>query len=151
MVTLPGCGHRFHTSCALTFTQYDARCPICRAVPQDVIPRSNATTSLSQTLQDIIDERQRSWIRYRTRRRRCLNRNPDILKQYDALAQVRRERGHELDKLEHLFRTKCREVWRGDATILQLRRNDARLRRHELRLERRVHYELDRRIGSEPV
>ena len=26
----PGCGHRFHVTCMLTFAQYNARCPVCR-------------------------------------------------------------------------------------------------------------------------
>lgn len=36
---LPGCNHRFHVSCIVACAQYDARCPVCRAVPDGVAPR----------------------------------------------------------------------------------------------------------------
>jgi len=41
---LPGCGHRLHVACALSCSQYDSRCPVCRAVPNGVHVRDNSST-----------------------------------------------------------------------------------------------------------
>lgn len=157
-LTLPGCGHTFHTACVLSMSQYDVRCPICRTVPPGVQERAAHdegetaivyVASLEEAWEDDREERE-AWTRYRTRRRRCMNQNPHILDAFNRLRDVRRDIQTERTSAESRYKALCRDLWRHDAVIRGHMRTVSRLRRRERRLERRVYDELHGRIGSEP-
>lgn len=161
--SLPGCGHLFHTACALSWAQYDVRCPVCRAVPTGVTPRRKEDVSWTRVilsmsdegvLHDVMEEqelRQREWTRYRTRRRRLLNRRPDLLAMFNELHWVRSLRSGALARAHRLYDQRCRQVWREDPGVHAERAASARLRRRELRLERSLTERLHEHLGDEPA
>ena len=168
-MTLPGCEHAIHSTCMISLSQYDVRCPICRVVPEGVQEREQESSStvvyvtsvgdepagggqrILWTLNEEEEEQEREiWTRYRTRRRRCLNQNPRILAAFNQLRDVRREIRSERMSAEARYKTLCRDAWRNDEVIRGHMKVVDRLRRKERRLERTVHGELRERIGSEP-
>lgn len=152
MVSLPGCGHSFHVSCALTAAQYDAKCPVCRKVPSGVEPRMPEATIVIVGMEEANDDDdgQREWVRYRNRRRRCMNRNPAILDSFNKLKEVRQQINAACDAAEREYTQRCREVWRTNPIVREHALQIGRLRRRERRLQRFVHDELRDRIGPEP-
>lgn len=153
-VRLPGCGHRFHLSCVMTFCQYDARCPVCRRVPDGVHP---AASPLTVTVEEVVDEietaidaRRRAWQRYRARRRRVLNHHPRLNAMFEELQAVRRHVESESTAAERLYWRKCRQVWKEDRDLADRRGVLTRLRRRERRLERVLTDELRALVGDEP-
>ena len=40
---LPTCGHLFHVACILNCARRDPRCPVCRRIPEGVLPRPRGT------------------------------------------------------------------------------------------------------------
>ena len=165
-VALPGCGHRFHTACILSHAQYDVKCPVCRRTPDGVRARAREADAVVYvaTLDDLPSEliagwrrgeeeddgERDEWIRYRTRRRRCLNRDPRLLADFNRLRDLRRSIQERRGTAETRYKLLCRDVWRRDETIRAHIRTIERLRRQERRLERRVHDDLLERIGPEP-
>lgn len=161
-VTLPGCGHAFHTACILTAAQYDVKCPVCRRVPNGIDERASPQQrahplerSVFITLDDLsavedIAARRAEWNRYRQRRRRCLNQNPRLLEAFNALHDVRRRIEVQHSTACREYRRECRRVWTANPVIREHVRVAGRLRRRELRLERLLHQELVERIGPEP-
>ena len=152
MVSLPGCGHVFHACCILTAAQYDAKCPVCRQVPEGVVPRPRERTAL--VVVEVADDNAQSrqnWIQYRNRRRRCLNKNPTIRRAFDRLRNVRNELELASNITEREYRRCCRQVWTTNPIIREQLKNITNLRRRERRLERFVYVQLRDRIGSEPT
>jgi len=168
-LVLPGCGHVMHRACALTAAQYDTRCPVCRRVPDGVVRVSPSERNDVRTR--AIDERvlyvttltwnddddddddgdlERAWRRYRTRRRRCLNREPLLRDAYKRLQELERTMQRETTMLEREFQRRCRELWRTDPDVRARVADLTRMRRRELRLHRVVHTELRERIGPAP-
>ena len=145
--SFPGCGHRFHPECVLNFAQFDTRCPVCRHQVDGV---TSKTDQRNTDLQERLAEARSEWRRYTARRRRLLQTNPDVNKQFEHLRHVRVQLGSETSTLRRLYDTRCREVWRTDPGIRQGRLLLGRLRRQELRLERLVATFLEEHIGSEP-
>ena len=161
----PGCEHGIHTTCMISLSQYDVRCPVCRVVPEGVRERERESSAIVYvafddnqegdefhslwTAEDEEQERE-VWTRYRTRRRQCLNQNPHILAAFNQLRDVRREIRTERTLAETRYKFLCREAWRTDGVVRTHMRAVDRRRRRERRLERNVHGELRERIGSEP-
>lgn len=153
MISLPGCEHFFHASCILTAAQYDAKCPVCRQVPDGVVPRtySRASVVVVDIGDDDDDQSRQNWIRYRNRRRRCLNKNPPLLRAFNSLRNVRNDIETAANTTDREYRRCCREIWKTNPIVREQLRNISKLRRRERRLERFVHHELRDRIGSEPT
>lgn len=146
---LPGCQHRFHVACMLSAAQYDVRCPVCRQVPVDVQSRPKNDT-VYRLLEERTNAARNEWIRYRTRRRRCLNNNPVLLNAFDRLKVLRAQIERENESAEREYKRQCREVWSTNSVIREHCVRSSRLRRRERRLEQFLHNELRCRIGSEP-
>ena len=85
-----------------------------------------------------------AWTAYRTRRRRCPNRNPHLLRTRPS-TDLRRQ-----CTLRQSVRWWHNEVWRTHPAIRDRLREAAGLRRRELRLERRLHQQLYQELGPEP-
>lgn len=161
-VMLPGCNHRFHTSCVITSSQYDARCPVCRSVPEGVVPRRTDAESTPvpmitlrlQGLEEYETQRanvqQQQWRRYRDRRRRFLRRHTSLLEMYNTLCRIRHTMDDSVRQLDRTYATLCREIWRTNPEIAEQRKTLARLRRRERRIERTLYEHLHANIGSEP-
>jgi hypothetical protein len=159
---LPGCGHRFHVACVMTFCQYDARCPVCRGVPTGVARAAHAQhasqpTAITITVAEVVEEietalatRRRAWQRYRARRRRALNNDPHLRTLYDTLGDARRALETETAATERLYWKRCRELWRTDPDLAAHRLVLARYRRRERRLDRTLYARLHALVGDEP-
>ena len=151
-LSLPGCGHRFHTVCALNNAQYDARCPVCRGVGEGVVLREPAPNTVVLNLQNIEfadsepdsehEESLRVWTRWRARRARAIRRRPSLRRKSEALKQVRTEVRQAVNTLQRTYDARCKEVWKGDPDVLSQRKVMTRLRRKELRLQNLIEREL---------
>jgi hypothetical protein len=164
--TMPGCGHRFHTACLLTCAQYDVRCPVCRRVGEGVQPREDkAREDASVTIRVVRvwgddeeggegeageAERERVWRRYAARRRRVLRRHPELAERFARLRELRRDMERVQAEAHRAHRRRCLEAWRADAEVVGLRREFARLRRRERRLEGSLEADLEVHLGPEP-
>lgn len=151
-VRLPGCRHLFHVSCMLTAAQYDARCPLCRVLPMGVNVREEGgeETPVQAVLRLDLSEWTRAWRRFTSQRRRVFQRNPSLHEMYRRLRALRVELDAEMNNAQRAFDVRCRDVWRSDVTVLLHRKNVARLRRQEKRLEQRLRAELDPLLGPDP-
>lgn len=156
---LPGCGHRFHTHCVMNFCRYNTHCPICRQLPDGVQAHetpstlSPVTLSLEDVLHEVdsvVDERRRTWQRYRNRRRRALNNHPHLKTLFDRLQLLRRDIGAVHNDTQRVYNQRCRDVWRTDPELVELKRMLARLQRRERRIERSLYDQLRDLVGSEP-
>ncbi len=153
---LPGCGHRFHTHCVMNFCRYNTHCPICRQLPDGVqthVTSSPVTLSLVDVLHEadnVVDERRRTWQRYRNRRRRALNNHPHLKTLFDRLQILRRDIGTVHNDAQRVYNRRCREVWRTDSELMEMRRVLTRLQRRERRIERTLFDQLRDLVGSEP-
>lgn len=164
---LPGCGHRFHVRCVMNFCRYNTRCPICRRLPEGVETHAEVeeVSASPRTLDaifvhvrgvvdvDDVDaqrEWRREWQRYRVRRRRELNRNPRLNAHFERLQLVRREIASAYDAVQRRYARECRELWRVNPELGELRRILARLQCRERRLKRTLRDALRALLGSEP-
>ncbi len=156
---LPGCRHCFHTACILAHFQYDARCPVCRGVPEGVQVRSRehddaergAWYVVVERDMDLDDREERlAWNRYRRRRRRCLNREPHLLHLFERLRRQRAETDHHADMACRAYHAACRNVWRTDPDVRTHMQAAARARRRAVRTDRILSTALEERIGEEP-
>lgn len=159
---LPGCGHVFHVACALTFAQYDLRCPVCRALPHGATPRPPAPQAATIIVQwDGVEElegeedeeegeERRERARYARRRRRVLHRRPDLMRLYNDLKGVRGDMERTYRQLRVIYELRCREAWRDDPDVRTHRATYARLRRRQRRTERRLYDALAEEMGPEP-
>ena len=153
---LQGCKHEFHSSCVMTFCQYDVRCPVCRQIPAGVAPRENETrqttefTLIVENTQQQFEELNREWRRYTARRRRFLVREPSLLRSYNSLMHLRREIATVAERTQTDFEKKCRSIWRTDPAINSNKRRLSNMKRRERRLELIVRTGLEEGIGPEP-
>ena len=156
---LPGCGHRFHTHCVMNFCRYNTHCPICRQLPHGVQAHetpstlSPVTLSLEDVLHEVdsvVDERRRTWQRYRNRRRRALNNHPHLKTLFDRLQLLRRDIGAVHNDTQRVYNQRCRDVLRTDTELVELKRMLTRLQRRERRIERSLYDQLRDLVGSEP-
>ena len=170
LMALPGCGHTFHAACALTFAQYDLRCPVCRQVPEGAAPRAesaslHAVPTLVMAWNDVEvrvvradadedededEDDRRAWTRYAARRRRALRRHPRLRRMFDELGSLRRAHERACVETQRTYDRRCREVWRADAEVAAHRAAVARLRRRERVVARRLHAALEPLLGPEP-
>ena len=158
-VRLPGCGHRFHTHCVMNFCRYNTHCPICRRLPNGVQTHETSTAlfpvrfSLEHVVHEVdnvVDEYRRAWQRYRNRRRRALNNHPHLKTLFDDLQLIRRDIGNAYNNTQRVYNRSCRDVWRTDPKILEMRRDLKRLQRRERRMEQSLYNQLRALVGSEP-
>lgn len=156
---LPGCGHRFHIHCVMNFCRYNTHCPICRQLPDGVQAHETSSTltpvmlSLDDVLHEVdnaVDERRRAWQRYRNRRRRALNNHPHLKTLFDRLQLLRRDIGAVHNDTQRVYTRRCRDVWRTDSELVEMRRALTRLQRRERRMERTLYDQLRYLVGSEP-
>lgn len=163
---MPGCGHRFHPSCMLTCAQYDARCPVCRAVGTGVQVREAAASQVVATpvgahnfafdlseLEDLhlqFEAAQREWRRYTARRRRLLRQRADLADAQRRLKDLRVLIDQESTLAQRAYDQQCREAWRSDPQVQHHRQAVTRLRRRELRLERQLDAAIEEVLGPEP-
>ena len=137
----PGCGHRFHALCALQMAQYDLRCAVCRSVPKGAVVRPSDPPPAEPRPAAV--EIQRRWRNYVDRRRRFINKRPDIQAQERHLRDLRVESTALMETLQRTYDAKCREVWTTDQDVRDLRRRIFNLRRRERRLSRLIEREMD--------
>jgi hypothetical protein len=148
----PGCGHQFHVKCMIGASQYDVRCAVCRVTATGVVARSRAPEPPPSPgvgegqlvlLRDAETGRHvvfldSDWRRHLARRRRLINRAPRARDADKKLKVIRKERTA-LQALTHrAYQQKCRELWKHDEELADLRNQLLRLRRRERRLERVV-------------
>lgn len=147
----PGCGHRFHVKCMIGASQYDVRCAVCRVTAAGVVVRSRPPEPPPSPvgeghlvlLRDAETGRHvvfldADWRRHLARRRRLINRAPRARDADRKLKTIRKERTA-LQALTHrAYQQKCRELWKNDEELEDLRKQLLRLRRRERRLERVV-------------
>ena len=148
----PGCGHQFHVKCMIGASQYDVRCAVCRVTATGVVARSRAPEPPPSPgvgegqlvlLRDAETGRHvvfldADWRRHLARRRRLINRAPRARDADKKLKVIRKERTA-LQALTHrAYQQKCRELWKHDEELGDLRNQLLRLRRRERRLERVV-------------
>ena len=159
---MPGCGHRFHVTCCLTFAQYEVKCPVCRHVPEEVPRRAPETRTITLSWEDLrhLDpgvsrlvseeghDMARVYARYRGRRQRLLRRRPDLRAMQDAVRALSRRVQAVAREADRSHQRLCRELWRSDPH--GLRAETARLRRNELRLSRRLEAALRPLLGPHP-
>ena len=141
----------------MTFCQYDARCPVCRGVPDGVTRTPAPAPAVTITVAEVVEEiettlatRRREWQRYRARRRRALNADPLLRALYEDLQHARRTLETETGITERLYWKRCRELWRTDPEFAEHRRVLARHRRRERRLDRTLYTRLRALIGDAP-
>ena len=137
---LPGCKHCVHTSCMITLSQYDVRCPLCRSVPLGVKQRE-APNSFEEPLDDdttILLTTQRT-IRLRRRRvtvednvLRSLRRNQRIARQqhkrdllrleqeFHHLTERMRKKSPTFDRLCGRVRSRLERLQHYQQNILQV-------------------------------
>jgi len=134
VLKMPGCNHKLHVRCALDASQYDVRCCVCRRVPEGVVTRAAqpAAESPPRELQIL----HTVWQRYLARRRRLINRTPSAREASQQLRPLRAEMTRVQREASRVYSERCREFWKHDAEVLELRKQLQRLRRKELRLER---------------
>ena len=156
---LPGCGHRFHTHCVMNFCRFNTHCPICRQLPDGVQSHETSSTlppvtlSLEDVLHEVdnvVEERRRTWQRYRNRRRRALNNHPHLKTLFDRLQLIRREIGDVHNDAQRVYNQRCRHVWRTDVELLEMKRMLNRLKRRERNIECSLNNQLRGLVGSEP-
>ena len=134
---------------------------MCRQLPEGVEAhqpetyRANTTMFLSiddvvQEVDNVIDERRRSWQRYRNRRRRALNNHPHLKVLFERLQVLRRDISGLHTATHSLYSQRCREVWRSDVELNERKRTLTRMQRRERRLERSLYDQLRELLGSEP-
>ena len=137
---LPGCGHRLHAACALSNAQYDARCPVCRVVPEGVAERPSAERDGGGAEGGMLfvpwhemrewvwgedeegdseaeEEERRAWARYRARRQRALRRDPALAALHERARGLAREAQREGDLAERAHAAACRRAWREDPAV----------------------------------
>ena len=128
---MPGCGHRLHVTCGLRLAQEaPLRCPICRRQPLPPAPDD------IQNLRSTFDEFARQRRVLQARRRRFLASHPDVQMRWNKLHEIRRRMDAEAREGEHMFHRKCREMYRTDPEIRELKKRLSNMRRRELRLVR---------------
>lgn len=142
-VSLPGCGHRFHTACILNCVRHDTRCPVCRAVPEGVF---SATTSTD--VRPTFDQIRLDLRRFTERVRRARRRDPELNAMYNNLLTLRRDLCAKRTELQKEFDARCRSIWRTDPVITKLRKEAASIRRRELRVERTLSDGISQAVGQ---
>jgi hypothetical protein len=158
LVALPGCGHRFHVSCVMNFSQYDLRCPVCRQTPSGLLPRrgtggggdgSSLVSPIDldaeedDNLAGAVRAMHAQLARLAARRRRAIRRDPRLHAANERLLSAQREFTARSRDLQREYDRRCRDVWRSDADIVGQKRALALLRRRELRLRRTINASLE--------
>lgn len=153
----------------MNFCRYNTHCPICRQLPDGVQTHETSTTltpvmlRLDGVLYEVggesggegggdnaVDERRRNWQRYRNRRRRALNNHPHLTTLFDRLQVIRRDISTVHNDTQRAYNQRCRDVWRTDSELAEMRRVLTRLKRRERRIERTLCEQLRDLVGSEP-
>jgi hypothetical protein len=143
----------------MNFCRYNTHCPICRQLPSGVQVHETLTTPspITMSLEDVlhevdnvVDERRRTWRRYRNRRRRALNNNPRLNTLFDRLQLLRRNIGAMQNNTQRIYNQRCRDVWRTDSELVDLKCMLTRLQRRERRMEQSLYDQLRGLVGSEP-
>lgn len=150
------CGHAFHASCVLQAALHDPRCPVCRV---ELAKRPAATPSvvnIELTMNDVqnafeVDYQamRRQQINYDARRRRFVQRRPDLRQEYAAM----REGEKRLKQLERVISDQwahaSRELWTGP-TFAALKKERSLLLRRIRRRERIVEAAVEDALGERP-
>ena len=139
--TFPGCGHPFHSTCALQMAQYNIHCPVCRQVPDGLTPRR------SEPRIQIVDIH-RQWRNYVSRRRRFINHHPELRTRERNLRELRIEQNNKIQTVQRLYDSKCRDIWQNDPEVREARRELSNMRRRTRRLERQIENEIDNNVGA---
>lgn len=156
-MALPGCGHRVHVMCGLKLAQAMVatpfRCPLCRHeplpatnVPDPAIPQDDQMQTIRQEIGDIY-RRHRARVE---RRRRLINSRPHLLEQWRLLRTMRRDINGHVRLAQRTYEQRCREVYRDDPQIREMRHTLGNMRRRERRLERKIEAEIRDALGIEP-
>ena len=140
-MSFPGCGHRFHALCALKVAQHSLRCPMCRHCPIEAPVRDPPVTEPNTyviTHHIDLSDFQRQWRNYTTRRRRFINQRPQLREREANLRTLRAEMNDLLHRIQTVYVNMCKDIWRTDPQVVDLRRQLANLRRREARLRHRI-------------
>lgn len=160
---LPGCGHAFHVKCALQNAQYNAKCPVCRALPVGVVERAGREaetpvvtldpSSVEQvdgriiitfdTVDDTSTEDVEAMDRYNARRRRALRTNSALARADRLMREAQDETQRKQKALDRVYERLCRDIWRGDPDVRFMRNEVRKTQRRAKRYEREVEQRLN--------
>ena len=150
---MPECRHRFHVHCIINAVQYDTRCPVCRHVGEKVVNREPdfvLTAFREHADTDALQTSIAAWRRYTDRRRRVIRNCPDLSHDMQRLKEVRLEMRLVMQRLRKSYNDGCRNLWKNDPSVIQHKGQLGRMRRKELRIQKKVALALEPLIGPEP-
>lgn len=158
VLTLPGCGHRLHASCALSAAQYDVRCAVCRAVPdgverrveQGAVERPSLVIAQRATGEHVV-VLQQVWRQYLARRRRAINRSPRARAAARELKEHRATAVLLTKDLNSHYNRLCKEVCKHDPELAEKRKALSKHRRRERRLEKIIEAALAQAPATEEL
>lgn len=146
------CNHVFHTSCMLNAAQYDLRCPMCRTLSENVLPRNENTTAdipildLNSTILNTFMRERRN---YRNKRNRTIRNDMQLKKMNDICKSIHKDLQYLDNQLTTTWNKKTKELWKMDTTIQEMRAEHEKKRRKYNRLSRKINKEVRDRIGEE--
>ena len=138
-MSIPGCGHRMHVRCVLQIAQTGPlRCPVCRNEPIPIQNSDERERAIRATFNEFIRERRLR----NARRRRLLHSRTDLREKWEKLKTLRQDIQTQAREGQHMYEQKCRDVFRNDAEIQNVKRKMRNMRRRELRLMRYLEQEI---------
>lgn len=149
-MALPGCGHRVHVGCGLQLAQASTvlRCPMCRNEP---LPGRGVVQGGEEDTESAIRHELVALFRLQRaraeRRRRYIHSRPHLLDKWRQLKGVQRDINTHVTEAQRMYQKKCRELYRDDPEIREMRQHLTKLRRRERRLVRSIQAE----VGEELV
>tara|TARA_B100001741_G_scaffold161766_1_gene133839 strand:+ start:353 stop:883 length:531 start_codon:yes stop_codon:yes gene_type:complete len=142
---MPGCLHVFHTSCLLQCAQRDARCPICRQVPNEL--QVSATTpsreAPSRIFEIDVSALRQQWVLYDSQRRARIDADPIAKAAQTKLRGERRCYNAAVREAKRVHAIRAKQLWNQDPELKALRRVVQRKREKTHRLERIVEDRVD--------
>ena len=139
-LSLPGCGHTFHVRCALSFCQFDVRCPTCRAVPEGVTEKERKEGVIVIHFEgeevggdvEMLEEEGEEWReiqRFKARRRKVLKENPVLQAKWKEIQEMRRGVVRKGNETNSEYEKACKRVWKEDESVNQLKEEYTRMRK----------------------
>lgn len=142
---MPGCLHVFHTSCLLQCAQRDARCPICRQVPNEL--RGPSTTPAREASSRIFEidvgALRQQWLLYDSQRRARIDADPIAKAAQAKLRGERRSYNAAVREAKRIHAIRAKQLWNRDPELRALRRIVQHKREKTHRLERIVEDRVD--------
>lgn len=90
------------------------------------------------------------WRQYADRRRRMLRTQPRLQQALASLRTLRRDMNTHIRLTQRIYDARCRDVWRSDAQLVQMRKQLGNMRRRERRLETFLEARIAPTLGPAP-